>query len=232
MKARNILALIASLLMISCATKTVSPTVSIPNAPAQTESVIPAVLKTEENIQKIVSSNEQLKDKTKDQESTILSQKVKITEAIAQAQRIEEKAKAKLLVTELEAIEMTTKIKSIEEENFTLTKQVGKLKENLDWQSEFLSITKQDAADARYKLIQSEQEMRVLRDNYKFAEDTVVERNASVQELQKQNIKLTKEASTAKVYKHWIWGIVGGLVLWTIIKNILMVYFPATKFRI
>lgn len=232
MKIRNIIAIIASVFMVSCATKPVSPTAYIPNAPAKTESVLPAVIKTEENIQKVVSSNEKLQEKTKAQEETILSQKVKITEAIAQAQRLEEKAKAKLLITEIEAAEMTTKIKEIEQENFSLTKQNGKLKEDLEWQGEFLGITKKDAADARYKLIQAEGELYDYREKYKFAQTTIAERNESVQKLQKENTSLTKKAASSSVYKNWVIGIVSALVGWTILKNILMVYFPATKFRI
>lgn len=72
-------------------------------------------------------------------------------------------------------------------------------------------------------LIQSERDQ--LRDNLNTQSE-------NLSKLEKRLLKSEKIASSAKVYRNWIWCLAGGFIAWTIIRNLLMLYFPLTKFRI
>lgn len=232
MNAKKYMMILAAGLFASCAPTTVPNSKSIPTPVAETKSVKPTIANIQGSVDKVVDDNAELKAKTKEQNQVILTQKVKITEAIAQSKRIEEKAKAKELITEIEALELTTKLKEVEKENTELEIKTVQFGESISRQATELYILRMEARQAAQEIEAKENETASVRkDNAQLASDLTA-RNQDVEKMQKQVLKSEKAAAKANVYKHWIWALVGGFVLWTIIKNVLMVYLPTTKFRI
>lgn len=229
---KKYLMILVACMIASCSPTTVKNSESLPTPITETASVKPTVAKIQGSVDKVVEDNAELKATTKEQKQVILNQKVKITEAITQSQRIEEKAKAKELITEIEALELTTKLKEVEKENIELEIKTVQFGESISRQATELHILRMEARQAAQEIDAKENETSALRrDNTKLATD-LTSRNKDVEKMQKQVLKSEIAAGKANVYKHWIWGLVGGFVLWTIIKNVLMVYLPTTKFRI
>ncbi len=219
-------------LIASCAPTVVPPSPSIPTPVTETQSVKPTIANIQGGVDKVVEANSELKATTKEQSQVILSQKVKIAEAIAQSKRIEDKAKAKELISEIEALELTTNLQEVSKENEKLEIKNVEFGKSVARQGEELYILRMEARQAAQEIDAKENETSALRRDNDLIIKDLTARNKDVEKMQKQVIKSETAAAKANVYKHWIWGIVGGFVLWTIIKNVLMVYLPTTKFRI
>jgi hypothetical protein len=232
MNAKKYILSLLACLIASCAPTVVKPSPSIPTPIAEAQSVKPTVEKIQGSVDKVVEDNQELKATTKEQSQVILTQKVKIAEAIAQSKRIEDKAKAKELISEIEALELTTNLQEVSKENEKLEIKNVEFGKSVARQGEELYILRMEARQAMQEIEAKENEASSLRkDNTQLAKDLTA-RNVDVEKMQKQVIKSETAAAKANVYKHWIWGICGLFALWTIIKNVLMVYLPTTKFRI
>lgn len=224
--------LIGTFLMFSCGPSVVPKSSTIPTAPTKTESVKPSLDKVKDGISESITENSKVAEKIKNQQSTIAEQKGLINDALEEARKIEEKLKTNQVVSEAEIQSLKTKIEQIKKENDKLLETNGALSENVRYLMDVLNATRKDSATASSKLEQSESELAILRDQNKTISDTLASRNKDVETMQKQVIKSETAAAKAKVYRNWIWGLVGGFLLWTIAKNILMIYFPLTRFRI
>ncbi len=224
--------LIGTFLMFSCGTDVVPASKSIPTAPVKTESVKPSLEKVKDGIGKAVTENSKVSEKLNNQKSTISNQKDVIENALKEAKAIEEKLKLKQSITEAEVTSLKLKIEQIKSENSKLLESNGALSENVRYLMHVLDSTRKDAGITSGKLDATESELTILRDQNKTIGNDLAARNKDVEAMQKQVLKSEKAAAKANVYKHWIWGIVGVFVVWTIAKNILMIYFPATRFRI
>lgn len=88
------------------------------------------------------------------------------------------------------------------------------------------------AKETMAKLIMKESEAKELRAQAEFLAHNLDLKNKEVINISKQKEKLIKQKADAMVYKKMFWYAVAGFLIWIIIKNILMVYFPYTKFRI
>jgi hypothetical protein len=93
-------------------------------------------------------------------------------------------------------------------------------------------MTKEDASITYRKLLDKENEASELRSQNKFLANSLNIKNTEVESLKKSLEKEKIKSARATVYKNWVYGLVGGFLLWIVIKNILMIYFPMTKFRI
>ena len=228
----GITALVIPLLLISgCAPKQ-TPPIAIPIAPVVTESVVPSLQKVSSGIDRGLDTNHQIDTKIKQQQNTVLEQKIVIVETIAKVERLKEKAKAKQLIEEIELIDIINDLNKIQQRNLFLEKQNTELDTIRKDQEAILKMTKEDASITYKKLMDKENEAKELRSQNTFLAKNLENKNKEVESLKKNLQKEKVRAARASVYRNWIIGIVSAFVLWTIVKNVLMMYFPLTKFRI
>lgn len=232
MRIKTLIAVIASaFLATSCATKVVPNSVSIPKEPAKTESVMPTIVKVQDGVDKIGVTNVKLDEKTKQQSATILSQKVQISEAIAQAEKFREKAKAQELITEIEAAELSTKLLKVQEDNIFLEKTNNELKDEIIIQKELVFFARQDARVALTKAGEKEKEADQLRVNHQVLATDLEARNKDVETMQKQVLKSEKEAAKAKTWRNMFWGLLALATLVGVGLTALKYYSPAGFLR-
>lgn len=197
----------------------------------QTESVLPTLKKVDSNIDNSVQTNIKLQEKIKDQQQTVTDQKIAIAEAINDAEKLKNKILANEVITELETINMIEKLKKVEARNLFLeiqNSELSKVREDLE---KLLQTLKLDSNKSLQQLQAKENETSQLREQTQYLNNIVKSRSEEVQKLKNDLTKTKVKAATAGVYRNWIIGIVSGFVLWTIIKNIIMIYSPI-KFRI
>lgn len=221
---------VAVMLISGCAKDT--PPVAIPVSPPTKESVVPSLRKVSDGIDRSLDSNSKIDSKIRELNDTVLKQKLTISETIAKAEKIREKALAEQLIKEIELIEIITSLKTIEQRNLFLETQNSELETIRKDQEAILKMTRDDASITYKKLIDKENEATQLREQNAFLSTNLNLKNQEVETLKKDLSKEKVKSARANVYRNWIFSLVGGFVLWIIIKNVLMVYFPMTKFRI
>ena len=229
---KHFIILASSILLASCAVNTVNSKTDIPAPPTQTESLRPNIDKTEENIGIISNQNQSLKDKIKDEGDIIDAQKIDISSSIEQADNIKNQISSKKAVTIKQATDLVDELKKIEARNLFLEKENDTLSKLSQSQKETISTTSTIVTELSRKISANENELSILRSQNSNLSIIIKSRDKDVQALQIDNHKLTITASSASVYKHWIIGIVAAFVLWTIIKNVLMIYLPTSRFRL
>ena len=230
-KRLSIISLIIPLLLISGCVKD-TPPVDIPKAPIVKESVVPSLKKVSDGVERSLDSNTKIDSKLQEQRNTVLQQKITITETIVKLERIREKVLAEEAIKEIEIVDIIKDLKTIETRNLFLEKQNGELETIRKDQAAILKMTKEDASITYRKLIDKENEALELRTQNEFLSSNLASKNKEVESLKKDLSKEKVKSARANVYRNWIFGIVGGFVLWIIIKNVLMIYFPLAKFRI
>ena len=230
---KNYLFLVFVMLIVSgCSTKTVSPSTGIPAPPTKVESVQPKLSKVQSNIDKSIVENTKVSEALKNQTKQLLDQKSKIIDAIEISERFKGSAKGKQLISELDAMALNVKLLAIQGSNKELELQNLELSKKLAEAGKLLEETKADAQKTMGALISKEYETTELISQNKFLANNLTSRNEDVETLQKENTKLEKKAASASVYKNWIIGLATGFILWTILKNILLIYWPSARFRI
>lgn len=222
--------IMVSLLATSCST-TSAPRLT-PPPPQKTESVIPKMNKIGDNVGSVMKDNTRISEKLKDQEKAMLDQKISIADALAQAEKMKEKAAANQAITEIDAIDMISKLKKVEDRNMFLETTNKELTDIKTEQEKTLNELNTKVKDATELLAQKETEVMNLRSQNKYYHDTLQQKNQETEEIKKELSKEKERAARANVYRNWIIGIAVGWVLWTIIRNVLMVYFPAVRFRV
>lgn len=231
-KLKKYFLLMGSLLMFSCSTTVVPPSKNIPTPPVQTESVKPSLQKVEDGVNQSIIQTTKVDEKVKLQAQTINNQKTVIENALAEAKKLEAKLKAKETVSEAEIASLSQKIELIKKENEKLLENNGSLTETVRYLQKVLEATRQDSRITSNKLNQTEKELDILRDQNKTISSDLAARNIDVEKMQKQVLKSEKESAAAKVWRNACYFIGGIFILWTIVKNVLMMYFPNTRFRI
>ena len=229
---KHFIILSSSILLASCGVNTVNSKSDIPTAPIKTESLRPNIDKTEENIGIISNQNQSLKDKIKDEGDIIDAQKVDISSSIQQAGNIKKQVSSKKAVTIKQATDLVDELKKIEARNLFLEKENNALAKLSQSQKETISTTSSVVTELSRKISANENELLTLRSQNSDLAKIISSRDKDVQSLQTDNQKLTVSSASAGVYKHWIIGIVAAFVAWTIIKNVLMIYFPTSRFRL
>lgn len=222
--------ILMSILGFGCGPKT-TPPVAIPVAPKATESVQPTFKKVQKGIEDTVKSNEKIDRKLRETTEAVNNQNLEIKEALSQAEKIKEKALANQLITELEATNLVVEIQKVQARNMFLELSVKELEKIRLEQMEVLKGVKMDSHDTLIKLLAKEQETLDLRNHGQFLATNLQAKNKEVVDLQKHLEKEKVKAASAGVYKKWVIGLVVGFVLWTILKNVIMLYSPV-KFRI
>jgi hypothetical protein len=218
-------------LLFGCS-KDITPPVVIPIAPVKIESVVPQFNKISVGIDSTIKSNLKIENKIKDQHKELSIQQLAILEAIAQADKFKEILLVNKCISEIDSINFINNLRSIETRNLFIEKQNIELEELRKEQSEILKMTKEDASITYRKLLDKEQEANSLREQNDYLGKNLIVKSNEVVQLQKDLEKEKIKSAKATVYKNWVIGLVTIFILWLIIKNVLMVYFPMTKFRI
>jgi chromosome segregation ATPase len=194
---KKILIPLIGLFMISCTPKI--PV--IPKAPIVSESALKDLEKTQTGIDDSLDDNKKIKEKLKIQEKTIYSQKMEIEEALVQAGKIKEKVKMLEQITDEDAFILVEQLKKVHNRNLFLEADQKELVTTNENQLKILEDTKKDAQKTQEKLIKAESELGELRNQNIFLSENLGKKNSEV-------LELSKDLSTASVYKNWIIGVV------------------------
>lgn len=218
MNSKSVLTLVFSLFLIGCATQTVPTNSSIPKAPVVVENIAPS-------IDVASKTNKKLETKIQDQTKVIIEQKANIENAMKQAENIRKQLSEKIEVKEQDAVDLIANLKMVHTRNLFLETNNGELvKINTDLQNQL--------EDTKALASKKDDEVLNLRQVDLQKDKIIKDQNIQLEKISKERDSAIVKASKSTVYRNWIWGLVGGFLLWTIIKNILMVYLPTTKFRI
>jgi predicted RNase H-like nuclease (RuvC/YqgF family) len=217
--------------IFGCAPKQTPPAI-IPPPPKQTESALPNVKKIIGDVDNTIQTNTKIGDRLDESKQAVLDQKVSIMEALSQAEKIKEKALAKQAITELEALNLINELKKVETRNLFLEKQNEQLSKLKNEQDKILNIIQKTLQETEDQIYSKEEEARLLREQNIYLSQHLQSKNQESENLKKLLQKEKEVSASAKVYKNWVIGLVSVFVAWVIIKNILMMYFPLTKFRI
>ncbi len=221
--------LIVAVVFSSCDTR-LQPAI-IPPAPPKVESVVPTFNKVDKGIKDTLAENVKFGEKIKEQHKVVQEQKAGIEEAITQAEKIKEKAAANTQISEVEVINLIDKLHTVQSRNMFLENQNTDLTKIKDDQEKIIKDAELESSNALQKLFAKENEASSLRSQNIFLGDQLTTMNTEVAKLQTDLETEKVKSSNAGVYKHWVIGLISSFVLWTIIKNILMIYSPI-KFRI
>lgn len=222
--------LLPIILLASCATK-ITPPSDIPNNPKVEESARPDLKKTQDTIDKGINENTQQQGKVDETVAALIEQKMEISEALAQAEKIKEKALAKIAITELEAINLVNQVKKVETRNLFLETKVNELDGLTKQQAKTLTEAKKLASDTMEKLIKKEGEAEEAQEKLTQVKASLEKKNKEVVAIQVQKEKLIKEKADAMVYKKLFWYAIGIYVLLLIVKNVWMSVNPAARLR-
>ena len=212
---KRILILLASVSLVSCGTKI--PVIS--NAPIVAPSAVHDMENTQNGIDSSLGENEKIKEKIKKQQEIINGQKNEIDKAITRAKIIEQKAKINEKINQEEAFLLVDQLNKVRERNMFLELEATKMAEINENQSKILEKTKADAKETLKKLLVTENEANELRTQNEYLAKNLQEKNNEV-------LKLTKELSSAKVYKNWVIGLASAFVLYFILTLVIKFYKP------
>lgn len=213
------------LLLVACPKTT--PPVAIPVPPQQTESVVPGVNEIDNGINDTVKTNYELENTIKSQTTSIDEQRSDLERAMVLADKVKSKMSSDYIIID----ELIDILEDIDDSNILLKEQNGDLKDIQIIQSEILTRTKTMVVDVLDKLYKRDSEIDELRTQNEFLGNNLKSKNSESEDLKKKLSKEKIKSAKSSVYRNWIWGLVGGFVLWTIIKNLIMIYSPI-KFRI
>jgi hypothetical protein len=227
----NILFLIITSIIISgCGLRNITPS-DIPNNPKVEESARPDIRAAQDNIDKGINENTQQQGKVNETVAALIEQKIEISEALAQAEKIKEKALAKVAITELEAINLINQVKKVETRNLFLETKANELDNLTKQQAKTLADAKKLAADALEKSDKKEAEAKEAQEKLTQVKVSLENKNIEVIAVQKEKEKLIKEKSDAMVYKKLFWYAIGIYILLLVVKNIWMSVNPLARLR-
>ena len=216
MKILNLFILLG--LLASCAP---SPSTALVG---KTPSSITIIDKIGTGIDTTIDNNNKFGEKLQDQKNTISEQKKTIADTLAQADLLKKKIADNQAITTVEINTLIDNFKKVEARNLFMENSNATLILDKDKQSVILVQLQKDLSTTKQQVSDKEHEA----DNLRSESDVILKENSN---LKKKLDAATIKAASASVYQHWIWGIVGGFILWTIAKNIIMAYSPV-KFRI
>jgi len=201
------------------------PPVVIPPKPEIAESVVPTA-------RAIADTNERLRNTIEEQEDTIQVQQQEIDRALAIAEAIRSKLETDIPIEKVDAANLIQELEKIRGTNLWLKEQNSKLTaENkeiaaLARKNELLA-TKKDEETKAWESAYAIQTQSIVQ-----LSDIVDQKDDVIADRDKEVKKLTKKAASAGVYRSWVIGLASSFIVWTILKNVLMIYFPGFKGRI
>lgn len=225
MKHVNKILILSVFFLASCA-KDVSPTVNLPPTINKEESVIVSADKIESKVKETENKNKELADTIQQQSHIVFQQRLEIEDALAQAEKLKNKIESDQVITELETTSLIDKIKQVQTRNLFLENKNKELESIKNEQSTSLKELIEDVNDAKQKIILKEKETDSLREQNGYFRAQITDNIDDIKNLQKQLDKQKQISAKASVYRNWIIGLVVAFVLWTIVKNIIMIYSP------
>jgi hypothetical protein len=224
--------LVYAFVLFGCAQPITSPT-NVPPPPPKTESVVPQLKKVSDGIDTVIKSNQNIDKKIGEQKKEITDQQIAIVEVITEAEKIKEGLKnPDTAVIDATLSLHIENLKVVKARNLFIEKQNSDLNELTKNQEKILKETRENASITQQKLLAKESEADNLRAQNNFLGLSLGKKNDEVTQLQSQLTKEKQKSAKADVYRKWVIGLAVGFIAWTIIKNILMIYFPIAKFRI
>lgn len=223
--------LLPCFLIFGCA-RDITPPIAIPVAPHKMESAVPTFTKVNSGIDNTIRVNDKLGSKIREQKEQFKIQQLDISETLKNAEELLNILSVYSCVPDNEIVSVIDGLHKIEIRNLFLEKQNDELEAIRKEQEEILKMTKEDATITYRRLIDKENEADILRDQNDYLGKNLQNKNDEVANLQKILKNKEVDLARANVYKYWVWGLVAAFVLWNIIKNVLMMYNPMTRFRI
>tara|TARA_R110002167_G_scaffold45083_1_gene135542 strand:+ start:20358 stop:21050 length:693 start_codon:yes stop_codon:yes gene_type:complete len=223
--------LIIPFLFGSCA-KDITPSADIPKPPVVQQSAKPDLDKTAENLDVSLEGNTLIDESIKDQIQALINQKKNISQALLQAEKLKIKAEAKVIITEIDIKNIIDELEKVESRNIFLEIESTKQSDIVKKQKIDLKTAKGNLKTATDKADKKEEEAKEAQDKLAQVSTSLTTKNGEVKSLTKALAKEKVKSAKSEVYRNWIWGLAGLFTLYTIIKNILMVYLPGVKFRI
>lgn len=217
--------------LVSCATD-VTPSFTALPQPPKIETVVPNVLKVDETVDKSIEKSKELEAQLKTNKQIILEQKIALEKASKDVEKIRDRILANEAITEIDALNLLDQLDKIGKRNLFLETQNEILEKTREEQAVLLDDAKTELDTTLIRIIQKEEEAMALRTQNEYLRTVAEKKSTEVTDLQKQLTKSKEKAATAGVYRNWIIGLVSLFVLWTIIKNILMMYNPLASFRV
>lgn len=213
-----IIAMIAGILALSsCAPKVYKSNVVTPPSPPKTESVTP-------DLKVINATSKELRTIVVEQDRMIESQKVDLEDAIAYADKIKLQLENNQPINQDDLENLKEKLEDAKARSDALKVENVALKLKIN---ELENIVER----ATEKSNKKDGEVDQLRSNEKVLKEQVATLEQEKNAIADERDKLTKKLASASVYKNWVIGLVIGYVAWLIIKNIIMIYFPASAIR-
>lgn len=220
---KNLLIAVLSIALLGCTTPIKDKTY-VPPIPAKVESAVPTQKKVADKIDSIGKSNEKIDKSVAIQSQAVLDQKIALKEAMANAERIKEQAKAKQIVSEIDAAKMMTSLTAIQEKNFFLEKNVEELQKEITFQKSEVWFARRDAGVLLTKLTAKEGEADALRDLTVDLGTKLGDRDKDVAQLKKESAAKDAKIARNGVYRNWIIGGVSLLILGFLAKLALKRY--------
>ena len=229
---KKILLLASIFLMFGCNNNPDIPRAIIPPAPKQAQSALPSIKKVDNGVNESIVNNGRLGQNIEESKQTINDQNLSIIEALAQAEKMRDKALSKVIITELEVTNLISELKKVQTRNLFLERQNQELIKLKDGQDKILEIIKNTLGETEHLISDKEIEANELRTQNEFLVKNLSLKNDESEKLKFLLQKEKEKSATASVYKNWVVGLVVSFIAWLAIKNILMIYFPLAKFRI
>jgi len=222
---KEIITFISCLFLVSCAGK-IPVAIPIPEPPKSTESVKPNLQNTREDIDNSIKNADRIGNNADDQGEIIIEISGDIDKIIKEIEKLRVRAAENGDIYEYEIQRVKDGMLLLKVKNTKLSKANDKLKLEIENQKKNLESAKKNADESMKKLILKEDEVVQLRDLNQFLTDNLALKNHEVGELVKENKKIEKKLSTARVYRNWILGLVGALGLYFIAGFLLKIYKP------
>jgi len=209
-----------------------APPPNVPPPPVKTESALPGIGKVDGGVTATIDITAKLGAKIEDQKQTIVEQRSTINEAISQIDKLKVKLQAKEIISEPELNDLMAELKKLDTKNNFLETQNKELTTFKEEQEKTLAEIRIALSKTKEQVVSKENETENLRVQNKYLADNLTTYGKEAEKLKQEITKQKQNAARANVYRNWVIGLSVGFILWTIIKNLLMIYLPAMKFRI
>jgi hypothetical protein len=201
----------------SCVSRAPTPTPIVQVVP-------PTIQKdTTPQVQKIVESNVKLQESVRVQKDTITKQTGVILDAMETAVDLQKQLEG--TAPQIIATNLVAKLDDVKTRNMFMETTNADLQKQIDLQ-------RRVADEAVALALMKDQESREWQSNNKTKDDIIqkvgVERDKAIQDRE----KFKGQAEKSGVYKFWVIMLASIFIGWTILKNVMMIYFPMIKFRV
>ena len=224
--------LIAALFLFAGCVKNTTPPVGIPKAVVVQESAKPSHEKTQKFIDASIEESIKIKEGVKNHKIALENQGKNISVAIEKGEKIRNKVLSGEVIESSEVHFLLNELRIIQLKNIVLQDDANNLLKTIESQKQLLGGANLTAKETMAKLILKEAEAKEIRAQAEFLAHNLDLKNKEVIAASKEKEKLIKQKADAMVYKKMFWYAIAAFLGWIVVKNILMVYFPYTKFRI